>query len=299
MEGTFEKHKKERIRTILGDGKVFDDPEMLADYAKDHSFRVRMRPSMVIRPTDAQEIQAVVRWANETGTPLVPASSGAPRFHGGTVPGATGAVVVDLSKMNRILRIDPRNRMALIEPGVTFAQLQPELAQAGLRLSMPLLPKANKSVVASLLEREPTIIPRFQWAMLDPLRCLEIVWGDGNIFTTGEVSRPGALEKEWENKFAQAMPMGPGQADFYKFVSAAQGSMGIVTWASVKCEVLPRVHKLLLVPSKRIEDLQDFTYEVLKYRFGDELFVLNAVNLATLLSQNRDQREALIRKLPL
>ena len=56
--------------------------------------------------------------------------------------------------MDRILRIDRRNRIALIEPGVTFDALVPALAGEGLRIAMPLAPKPGKSVIASLLERE-------------------------------------------------------------------------------------------------------------------------------------------------
>ena len=67
--------------------------------------------------------------------------------------------MVDLGRMNKILRIDRRNRMVVIEPGVTYAQLQPELAKEGMRITPPLYPRANKSVIASLLERQPTLIP--------------------------------------------------------------------------------------------------------------------------------------------
>jgi FAD/FMN-containing dehydrogenase len=153
--------------------------------------------------------------------------------------------------------------MILIEPGVTYAQLQPELAAHGLRVSSPLAPRANKSVIAALLEREPITIPRFQWAMLDPLRCTEVVWGDGQRMTTGEAESTEALEDEWAEHRAQVIPTGPGQTNFYKFTSAAQGSMGIVTWASVKCEILPRIHKLFFVPAPQLEDLLDLTYSIL------------------------------------
>ena len=143
-----------------------------------------MKPWFVAKPGNVDEVQGIVKWANQTQTPLVPVSSGPPRFHGDTVPCATGAVIVDLSGMNRIRRIDRKNRMILIEPGVTYSQLQPELAKVGLRLSTPLLPRANKSVIASLLERQPTLVPKYQWSMPEPLRCLEIVWGNGEILWT-------------------------------------------------------------------------------------------------------------------
>jgi FAD/FMN-containing dehydrogenase len=200
--------------------------------------------------------------------------------------------------MKKIIHFDTRNRMVLLEPGVTYSALQPELAKKGLRLSSPLAPRANKSVIASLLEREPIIIPRYQWVMLDPLRCLEVVWGDGQRMTTGEAESSGTLQEEWEKKFAQVAPTGPAQTDFYKVASAAQGSMGIVTWASVKCELLPQVHKLFLVPAPKLENLLDLAYGILSIRFGDELLILNSFNLASLLGKDDTQIKSLAEQLP-
>ena len=145
-----------------------------------------MTPWFVVKPKSMEEVRRIVTWANETDTRLVPVSSGAPHFYGDTVPSVPGGAIVDLSRMNAIKRIDRRNRIALIEPGVTYGQLQSELAKEGLRLSTPLLPRRNKSVVASLLERQPTIIPRYQYSMTEPLRNLGVVWGNGDILYTGE-----------------------------------------------------------------------------------------------------------------
>jgi len=289
---------KEELAGIVGSGCVFDDPETLDAYSKDLSFVKPVKPRVVVKPGSADEVQAIVRWANQTATPLVPVSSGPPRFRGDTVPSVPGAVIVDLSGMKRVMRIDRRNRVAMIEPGVTYSQLQPELAREGLRLTTPLLPRANKSVVASLLEREPTLIPRQLWASLDPLRCTEIVWGDGQKLTTGDAGMWSSMEDAWERKQAPAGATGPGQADFYRFVSAAQGSMGIVTWASVKCEVLPALHKLFFVPARRLEGLFDFTYQLLKFRFADELLLLSNSSLAYILGDGPDGIKALMEELP-
>lgn len=280
--------KKKGLVQILGPSMVIDAEPILKQFAEDHSFAKPNQPSLLVKPENTGEIREIIKWANATKTPLVPVSSGPPHFNGDTVPTSADAVMVDLSRMKKIIKVDRRNKMALIEPGVTYEQLQPALAENGLRLSSTLHPKANKSVVASLLEREPRLIPRYQWAMLDPLRCLEVVWGDGNVFTTGEVSRPGQLEREWQKKFAQVMAAGPAQVDFYKLVSAAQGSMGIVSWASVKCEILPELHELFLIPSTNIEDLLNFGYQILKYRFGDEIFLLNNVSLGRLMGEGSE-----------
>lgn len=290
--------KKEELIKIVGAEHVLDDPDTLDIYSRDLSFVPPRKPRLVVKPLNGEQVQGIVKWANQAGTPLVPVSSGPPHFRGDTVPSTGGAVIVDLSRMKRIIRIDRRNRVVMIEPGVTFSQLQPELAKEGLKLSTPLLPRSNKSVIASLLEREPTLIPKYQWTLLEPLRCLEVVWGDGSKLLTGDAGPWGSLDRQWEMKHAQVMPLGWGQADYYRFVSGAQGSMGIVTWATVKCEVLPQLHKVFFVASEKLEDLIDFAYRLLRIKYADEFLFLNNLNLASILGEGPNQLKVLKEELP-
>jgi hypothetical protein len=289
----------DNLMETIGKQRVISKPEVLDGYSRDSSFALRMRPRLVVQPRDADEVQKVVVWANETKTPLVPVSSGEPRFRGDTVPSVPEAVIVDLSVMNDIVRIDRRNRMVIIQPGVTYAQLQPALAEQALRVSTPLLPRQSKSVVASLLEREPRLVSKYSHTLPEPLRCLEVVWGNGEILRTGEAGGYyPTLEQQWEMGLAQVFSGGPGQVDYYRLVSAAQGTMGIVTWASVKCEILPKVHKFFFIPADDLKDLIECAYRLLRVRLGDEFLVLNSANLASILSVDADEIQAVKDKLP-
>jgi FAD/FMN-containing dehydrogenase len=276
--------KRQELAGIVGADHVLDDPPTLESYGKDQSFVPAIEPQLVVRPGTGDEVQNVVAWANRTATPLVPVSSGAPHFYGDTVPSVPGAVMVDLSRMNRIMRIDRRNRMAVVEPGVTYGQLQPELAKEGLRLTPPLYPRANKSVVASLLERQPTLIPRYNHSLPEPLRDCGVVWGNGEKMFTGEAGYgPHALDKQWEAGVRLVDPKGPAQTDFFRLLTGAQGSMGIVTWASVRCQILSTIHKLFFVTARRLDDLIGITYRLHRLRLGDEVLVVNGRLLAGLL----------------
>jgi len=289
---------KETLAGIVSSDCIFNNPDALDNYSTDLSFAKPVKPSFIVKPKSIDDVQGIVRWANQTQTPLVPVSSSPPHFHGDTIPSVPGAVIVDMSKLKRIFKIDRRNRIAMFEAGVTYPELQQELSREGMRLTTPLLPRSNKSVVASLLEREPTLIPRQQWASLEPLRCTEIVWGDGQKLITGDAGMWNSMEGAWERKQAAMSPTGPGQHDFYRFVSGSQGSLGIVTWVSVKCEILPQVHKLFFVPARKLDDLIDFTYQILKFRYGDELLILNSFSLASIIGNGPAQIRDLIKKLP-
>jgi FAD/FMN-containing dehydrogenase len=290
--------KKSRLMEIIGEDEILENPEFENSFSLDHNLIKPLKPCFQVRPKNVEEVQKIVLWANETLNPLVPISSGEPHFRGDTDPSVPESVIVDLSGMKRILKIDRRNRLALIEPGVTYTELQPALQDDRLRIVAPLLPRENKSVIASLLEREPVMSPKYQWNLLEPLRSLEIVWGNGDKFYSGGGTFRGEKDEDWEAGLVPLIGPGPAQLDFYKFVSAAQGSMGIVTWASVKCEVYPEKRKLYFIPAQRLEDLIDFSYKLLKFRFGDELFIVNNTCLANILADQTNEIESLKNTLP-
>lgn len=286
------------LEKIVGSGNVIVEPGILDEYSGDSSFVPGTRPECVVRPGNVEEVQAVVKWANETATPLVPVSSGGPHFRGDTVPGADGAVIVDLSRMKKIVRIDPVNKLAMVEPGVTYGELQLELAREGLCAYMPLLPRSTKSVVGSVLEREPITMPAHHWDSTDPLLCAEVVFGTGDRFRTGEASGPDTVEEQWEVGRVQLNPFGHSHVDFQRLISGAQGTIGIVTWATLKCCYLSKLNHSFLITSDRLEPLLDLAYKMTRFRLGGRLFIVNGLNLACLLGKDSGTIITLHKSLP-
>ena len=287
-----------KLGEIVGAANVLDKPEVIEEYAGDLSFVPRVRPEYVVRPENAGQVRDIVEWANKTRTPLVPVSSGPPHFRGDSVPGVDGAVVVDLSRMRRIIRVDPQNRVAMIEPGVTFAELQPELAKAGMCAYTPLVPRRSKSVIGSILEREPITMPAHHWDATDPMLCAEIIFGTGQVLRGGEAAGPDTIEEQWEIGKAQMTPMGLSQFNEHRLISGAQGTIGIVTWSTLKCRYLSKLNRTFLVPSQNLGQLIDLIYKLLRIRLCDHLFILNGLNLACLLGQTAGEIDGLTAKSP-
>lgn len=277
------------LEKIVGSEYVFDHPTFLDEYAEDLSFNPRIKPKGIVRPANTDEVQRIIQWANKTQTPLIPISSGPPHFRGDTVPGIDGAIIVDLSRMKRIIRIDPKNKIAMIEPGVTYGELQSELAKHGLCAYMPLLPRRSKSVIGSTLEREPIIRPSHHWDSTDPFLCAEVIFGTGDKFRTGEASGPDTVEEQWEMGRFQMNPFGHSHIDFQRLISGAQGTIGMVTWATLKCSYLSEISRALLVPSENIEPLLELGYLFTRFRLSGALFILNGLNLACLLTHEPDE----------
>jgi len=279
---------KEDLARIVGPERVVTDEDALIAYSFDSSFVKGERPECIVKPRGLDEVRQLVRLANDQGFCLVPCSSRGPRSRGDTVPAVPGAVIVDLSEMKAIRRVDQRNKVAMIEPGVTFAELQAEVEKHGLRLEMPLTPRQNKSVVASLLEREPTTGPKYNWDAIDPLCCLELVFGTGDLFRTGNAAGPGSLDEQWASGQAQKVPMGPAQTDIARLIQGAQGSLGIATWATIKLELMPALRKGYFVAGQTPDELIDFTYKILWRKLPDACLILNNVNLAAIAGLDQE-----------
>jgi FAD/FMN-containing dehydrogenase len=279
-----------KLARIVGAGNVSSQSALLDEYARDMSFVNPLQPACVVRPRNAADVEKIIRLANRTKTPLVPVSSGPTHFRGDTVPGTGGAVIVDLSGMKQIIRIDRENRVVMCEPGVTFGELIPAVKKEGMRLNIPLMPRKTKSVVGSMLEREPVIMPKYHWDIADPLACVEIIFGNGEMFRTGAAAGPGTLEEQWAAGGSQKEAAGPGQLSLYRVIGGAQGTMGIVTWASLRCELLPTIERPFMVGSSDIIKIFDFIHWIIRLRLVNECFVLNNTALATMFAR-KHQRE--------
>ena len=267
----------EQLIKIVGNENYSDDPEVLKRYSKDHSLLPPRMPSCVVKPGNVEEIQEIIKLANKLKMPIVPCSSGI-HFYGTTIP-SLGGIIMDLSRMNKILEIDERNRKVRIEPGVTWKQLQDELKKYDLMALNPLLPHISKSVLTSHLEREPMLIPKFEYS--EPILTLEVVLPNGEVFRTGSASAPDALSPEAMTDLCN--PYGPG-IDFFRLFQGAQGTLGIVTWMNIKVEYLPRVQKIFFIPFKTIKEVIEPLYRIQKSMIGNECLLLNSFNLANIIS---------------
>ncbi len=241
-----------------------------------------VRPSMSIRPLDAEELQKVLALANKEDVNLTVASSKPPHRKGG-LAATQDNWLVDLSHWDEIVWINRRNRVALIQPGVTYSQLQEALAAEGMTLSMPLAPREGKSVLASIMDREPTTWPNKQWDIGDPAASTEFVFGNGEIFRTGAAGGPGSLEEQRKAGGAQKSSAGPSQTDFHRVVGGAQGTMGVLTWISVRTELKPSLEKPYLIGSDTLHGLVPFMYDVQRPWLGEHSFLLNKAALALLM----------------
>jgi glycolate oxidase len=122
-----------RLAGLLPPDRWLARPEQLAAYESDAVTAFRTRPLGVAVPETEEEVIALVRLCREENMPFVARGSGT-SFSGGSLPVANG-VVIALNRLNRILRLDPAQRVAVVQPGVINTQVSVAAAPHGLYYS--------------------------------------------------------------------------------------------------------------------------------------------------------------------
>lgn len=265
----------------IGGLTVNDSPAHCDPFACDALGHKAHTPLAVVRPSTVPALISLIHRANELGLCLQPISSTGQHQRGDTLC-QPDTLVVDLSGFDQVVRVDRRNRVVLFEAGVTFPQLREAVLAHGLRPMLPLCPRPGKSALTAYLEREPTLYPRFQWDLSDPLLCVETIFGTGELFRTGGAAGPGTLSEQWAAGDAQKTPMGPGHSDIARIIQGAQGNLGIVTWCSAKVEPIPAAETLYRLDSPNLGKLIDLCYRLLHRNLPDICFIVDSAALAAL-----------------
>lgn len=120
---------KRELRVLLGSERATDRPEHLVAYSYD-AYTEEHRPDMVVFPVSTEEISAIMKIADRENIPITPRGSGT-NLAGESVP-LRGGLVVCLSRMDKILSIDPANLTAIVQPGVINLDLQKTVEKIGL-----------------------------------------------------------------------------------------------------------------------------------------------------------------------
>lgn len=177
------------------------------------------RPSAAVAPANVEEVQAVMRIANQWRIPVYPISTGKNLGYGGSAPNLTGSVVVDLKRMNRIIEVNDKRHFAIVEPGVSYFDLHAHIQEKGLKVWIDVPGPGWGSPVGNSLDHgvgDTWGIYRNHFSA----HCgMEVVLADGTLIRTGMGALPGA--ESWAE-----YPLGFGPTVDGLF---AQGNFGIVT----------------------------------------------------------------------
>ena len=168
---------------LLGPGSVLTSAEDLLVYAFDGTAALSQQPGCVVFVRTAADIQAVLRLAQRTKTPVVTRGSGT-GLSGGSLP-VPGCIVLCTVQMNRILEVDRANLTLLAEPGATTLQIAEAAAAAG--LFYPPDPGSMKisTIGGNVAENSGGLRGLKYGITRNYVMGLEVVLPDGEILFTG------------------------------------------------------------------------------------------------------------------
>ena len=235
-----------QITEIAGKKNVVEDKETRICYAYDAT-NIHHLPDLVVFPRTPQHISGILKLANEHRFPVVPRGAGT-GFTGGTIP-VEGGVVLVLTKMNRILKIDQENLLAVVEPGVITYDFQQEVEKIG--LFYPPDPASLKSSTLGGNVAECAGGPRaVKYGVTK-----DYVLGLEAVLPTGEVISVGV----------QTVKSVVGY-DLTKLMVGSEGTLGVITKIILRLIPLPKAKRTMLVIFPTIESAATSVSQIISSR---------------------------------
>ena len=225
---------KNALIQIVGAENFSEELVDLVTYSYDAS-QHSSRPVCAVWPMDAGQVSRIMVLANKTLVPVIPRGAGT-GLSGMAVP-VRGGIVLDLSRMNRIIKISIEDRLAVVEPGVVYASLEKALEPYG--FFFPPDPASGK--VSTLGGNVATNAGGVKGAKYGTTRdyvlALQVVLPDGRIMRTG----------------SRAMKSVSGY-DLTRLFVGSEGTLGVVTEITLKINPRPTATSTALATFGDLED---------------------------------------------
>ncbi len=207
------------LREALGDDRLLLDPADRWTYGYDNS-RGQALPGAVTLPVDAAEVAAIVEVCRRFGLPLTTRGRGTGTA-GAAVP-SEGGVVLSTERMDRVIRIDPANRLAVVQPGVTNSGLQAAAGEQGFFWAPDPTSADYCSVGGNLAcnAAGPRAL-KYGTARENTLG-LEAVTGSGRLIRTGTCTTKGVVG-----------------LDLTRLIVGSEGTLAVITQATLRLTPLP------------------------------------------------------------
>ncbi len=212
-----------QFKEAVGPDWVFTSDEDIHPY-RDHFSYIKdqpdeLIPSAAVAPDSVEQVQAIVRVANEYKIPLYSISTGKNFAYGGPSPNVRGSVTVDLKRMNRVLEVDAKRNFAVVEPGVSYIDLYRYIQERGLKVWIDTPDPGWGSPIGNALDHGIGYTQGFYRDHFGAHCGMEVVLPNGEVMRTGMGALPAS--KSWhEYKHG----FGPDPAGLF-----GQGNFGIVT----------------------------------------------------------------------
>jgi len=255
----------DRFIEAVGKDNVYADQESVDLYRDPYSplwdQKAERVASAAVAPASVEEVQAVMRIANELRVPVYPISTGRNLAYGAAAPAYSGSVVLDLKRMNRILDVDEVNHSVMVEPGVSYFDLYHYFQEHNIRMIIDTPDPGWGSPIGNSLDRGGGYTMAHFRNHFDAHCGMEVVLADGTLVRTGMGALPGA--RTWQQYKSGCGPWIDG--------IFSQSNFGVVTKMGFWLLPEPEAYTRGTVYVPRYQDLHRFV-EILTYCENVKLF---------------------------
>ena len=228
---------KADLIAVVGEAAVISDPRRLLVYECDAFTLERKLPELAVLPAGADEVKAVVDICRRHETSVVPRGAGT-SLSGSTLA-VSGGVMIGLSRMNRILRLDAANRRALVEAGCVNAWITREARAQGLYYAPDPSSQSACTIGGNVATNSGGPHTLKQGVTANHVLGLELVTLDGNRHWLGVEPEGGE-------------PV--GGYDLRGVVIGSEGMFGVVTQVLVRLLPLPEACRTFLAVFETVAD---------------------------------------------
>lgn len=207
----------EALRNLLGE-RASTAAAILAHHGKDESHHAAAPPDMVVFPESSAEVSAVVRLCAEARRPIIPFGAGT-SLEGG-IGAVQGGVCIDMTNMNKVIRVNAEDLDVTVEAGVTRKQLNADLRDTG--LFFPIDPGADATLGGMASTRASGTNAVRYGTMRENVLSLKVVLADGRIIQTGGRAKKSAAGY-----------------DLTRIFIGAEGTLGVITEVTVRLYGIP------------------------------------------------------------
>jgi len=266
FERLTQRHIKD-IESIVGSERFSTGQSNLELHAKDQSRHPASRPEAVMWPENRTEVSEILRYANEHLIPVTGWGSGS-SLEGNPIPVRKG-LVLDFSRMNRVLKIREPDFQADVEPGVVYQELNERLRHCG--LFFPPDPGARATIGGMIANNASGIrTVRYGSTRANVLR-LSVVLPGGEILETGSRSSKTSSGYDLINLFV-----------------GSEGTLGMVVQATVRLRGLPEEFSAVIVTFPGVESAGKAVFEIMRCGLDPASLELMAPECITLINKERD-----------
>ncbi|WP_298815808.1 FAD-binding oxidoreductase [Chloroflexus sp.] len=216
----------DELRAALGARAVLTAPEDLLTYDADGSMIVSHSPDVVVLPETAEQVAEAVRLAARAGMPIVARGAGT-GVAGGAVP-LRGGMLISTARMDKILAVDIRSRIAIVQPGVVNADLNTKLAPLGYQFAPDPSSQRASTIGGNIATNAGGPHCLKYGVTSNHVLAVEVVDYTGHRYWTGN----GVLD-----------PVG---YDLTGLIAGSEGTLGVVTAAMVRLTPLPEAVRVVL-----------------------------------------------------